>query len=133
MSENFPILVVDDSAAMRQTVKSVLIARGYDKIEMASNGTEALQKCAEASFKIVFLDWNMPGVDGMSFLQSFRSNTANQKSAVVMLTALSDKKSVIAAMEAGATYYMTKPVSTENIQKKLEQAIEWVKTQEALP
>ena len=72
---------------------------GYPNVHIASNGVEALEKCREHSFKVLFLDWNMPEMDGMNFLQKYRNELNIRNTAVVMLTALSDKKSILTALE----------------------------------
>jgi len=125
-----PILVVDDSAVIRQTVKGTLDNMGCACVDVAANGAEALKKCKAKSFKVIFLDWNMPEMDGLAFLKAYRGELGIKNTAVVMLTAMSDKKDILLALENGATDYVTKPVSIDTIQKKMAQAIEWLAKQE---
>jgi PleD family two-component response regulator len=130
MENDDPILIVDDSAAIRQTVKGALINKGYTNLHTASNGREALEKCRHKDFKVVFLDWSMPDVDGLTFLQAFRGELANKDAAVIMLTAMSDKKSILTALENGATDFAAKPVSIETMHKKMDKAKEWLASRE---
>ncbi len=125
-----PILIVDDSAVIRQTVKGTLNNMGCPNIDVAIHGTDALNKCKIQRYKVIFLDWNMPEMDGISFLKIFRSDPCNKNTAIVMLTAMSDKKDILVALENGATDYVTKPVSIDTVQKKMNQAIEWLAKQE---
>lgn len=124
------ILIVDDSAVIRQTVKGTLIGMGCPNVQLAANGAEALSKCKTHQFKVIFLDWNMPEMDGLEFLKVYRHELGVKNSAVIMLTAMSDKKDILLALENGATDYVTKPVSIDTIKKKMNQALEWVAKQE---
>lgn len=134
MEKDAPILLVDDSMAMRQTIKSVLISLGFSNMQAATNGVEALAKIrasvkASAPFKIIFLDWNMPEMDGFHVLQVCRGDLGLRETAIIMLTAVSDQKSIVKAMNAGANSYITKPVSAETISTKIEQISAWMEAQ----
>jgi two-component system chemotaxis response regulator CheY len=134
MQKESPILLVDDSMAMRHTVKNILTSAGYTNIQVASDGKEALAKIKEATdhnqmFKVIFLDWNMPEMDGLEFLKICRGELAIKDTAIIMLTAVSDQKSVVLALGSGATSYITKPVSAETIIKKIEQIGNWFAAQ----
>ena len=125
-----PFLLVDDSMAMRQTVINVLNGVGFENIEIASNGKEALEKIKAVAntprmYKVIFLDWNMPEMDGLEFLKKCRADYAMNDLAVIMLTAVTDQKSVVMALDCGATSYITKPVTPETILKKVEQIGKW--------
>jgi CheY-like chemotaxis protein len=134
MEKNAPILLVDDSMAMRQTINKVLADLDYTNIHTANNGIEALVKIkdsvkAGAPFKMIFLDWNMPAMDGYSLLQLCRGELGLHDTAIIMLTAVSDQKSIVKAMNAGANSYITKPVSPETIATKIEQVSAWMDNQ----
>ncbi len=127
------ILIVDDSAVIRQTVQNTLNGMGCPNVEVAANGVDALNKCKAHPFKVIFLDWNMPEMDGITFLKTYRVELGIRNSAVIMLTAMSDKKDILMALENGATDYVTKPVSVDTIRKKMSQAIDWLAKQERKP
>ena len=129
------ILLVDDSVSMRQTVKNILTADGYTNIHGASNGKEALAKirhCLDQGemFRLIFLDWNMPEMDGLDFLRVCRKDLGLKNVAIIMLTAVSDQKSVITALSSGATSYIAKPVSAGTLLKKIDQVDGWLAAQE---
>lgn len=131
ISSDSSILLVDDSLAMRQTVKNILNAAGYRNIHIASDGKEALGRINTAAqhgemFRVIFLDWNMPEMDGLEFLKACRADPRTKNVAIVMLTAVSDQKSVVTAMNSGATSYITKPVSSDTLLKKLGQVSVWL-------
>lgn len=133
MDKDFGILLADDSMVMRQTVKSVLASEGYFNVQVASTGVDALAKIREsiankAPFKLIFMDWNMPGMDGLSLLKLCRGDLGLKDTAIIMLTAVSDQQSVISVMKAGANAYLIKPVSADMIISKLEQVTAWMET-----
>ena len=130
MQNNDGILVVDDSSIMRQTVKNALVAAGYTNVVVASNGVDAMEKCRAQTFKVIFLDWNMPEMDGISFLKAYRNDWSAQKTAIIMVTAVSNKADVLTALENGVTDYITKPVSPDTIVKKMKMVKEWLAEQE---
>lgn len=127
MSATFPILVVDDSMPMRLTIQNMLTTAGYREIDLASNGKIAWQRVTDAvrdgkcRYKVIFLDWNMPEMDGITFLRLCRADPILSDVAIIMLTAISDKKSVIEALNSGATSYIIKPASADTVLKKLNQ------------
>ena len=125
------LLLVDDSMAMRQTIKNVLTDEGFKNIHTASDGKEAMARIKGAMendqmYNIIFLDWHMPEMDGLEFLKTCRNEMGLKKVAIIMLTAVSDQKSVITALNSGATSYITKPVSAKTLLTKIEQVSEWL-------
>ncbi len=138
LSKETPILLVDDSMAIRQIVKNVLVSAGYTNIQSAADGREALAKIKGnmengTMYKVIFLDWNMPEMDGLEFLKICRSDLHLNDVAIVMLTAVSDQKSVVTALSNGATAYITKPVSSETVLKRLDQIGQWFESQGRAP
>ncbi len=138
LSMNARILLVDDSIAMRQTVCNALHAAGYTNVDIAGDGKEATTKIKDAitnqdMYKIIFLDWNMPEMDGLSFLKLCRGELGLKDVAIIMLTAVADQKSLVEALGAGATSYMTKPVPVEAILRKVEQVGAWIDAQGSRP
>jgi len=98
------VLVVDDSAVMRRIVKKALNEGGLSDIEEAENGKEALEKAGNAD--IVFTDWNMPVMDGLTFVKEFRKTS---QTPIVMLTTEGGQKEVLEAMKSGVNDYIVKP------------------------
>jgi two-component system chemotaxis response regulator CheY len=132
MPVDLSVLIVDDSVIVRQTVTNFLADLGYSNVQTANNGAEALKlakdKLASGAdpFDVIFLDRNMPEMDGMTFIKTYRNELNLIETAIIMLTAYSDQNSIIEALEAGAASYIIKPVSTETIKKKMEVATEWL-------
>jgi CheY-like chemotaxis protein len=131
LSPDAPILLVDDDVVMLQTTQKILNGAGLKNIHLAGNGKEALDKIkvaleAKQMFKIIFLDWNMPEMDGLSFLKVCRGDLAIKDVAIIMITSFSDQKSLILALGSGATTFMTKPVSSDALLRKVEQIANWI-------
>jgi len=131
LSPDAPILIVDDDVAMQQTTIKALNDAGYINVQIAKNGNEALDKIkavlkTKDMFKIILLDWNMPEMDGLTFLKLCRSDLSLKDVAIIMVTAYTDQKSLILALGNGATTFLPKPVSPETLLRKIEQIGNWI-------
>jgi two-component system chemotaxis response regulator CheY len=113
-------LVVDDSSVVRKVVSRIVKTLGFTPVE-AENGQEALDKSKEQTPEVVLLDWNMPVMNGMDFLQEFRKHKENQNVKVIFCTTENDVTKIMCAMEAGANEYIMKPFDEEIIKTKFSQ------------
>ena len=104
---NARILVIDDEPQIRRVMRTGLTAQGYF-IDDAKSGDEALEKLRHARFDLVLLDMNMPGMSG---LETCREIRAASDVAIIMLTVRNSEADKIAALDAGADDYVTKPFS----------------------
>lgn len=109
------ILLVDDSPTMRRMVRASLRGIGSLTFGEAGNGLEALERLALAPVDLLILDLNMPDMHGMEVLRFVRSHPAYRAIPIIMLTTRGDRDSRIAAMEAGASCYLTKPFSPQTL------------------
>ena len=118
------ILSVDDSSTMRKIVGSVVKALNYDFLE-ASDGNEALDVLTREyeSVKMILLDWNMPGMNGIDFLQAVKKNNVFRSIPVIMVTTQGEKNSIVKAVQAGAVNYILKPFTPEDLIKKIMQCV----------
>ncbi len=114
------ILVVDDSLVMRRIIGSAAGVLGAECIE-AANGQLALGRLnAEPdAFCLVCLDWNMPVMSGYDFLKALRADPRWSTLPVLMITTEGSRDSIIAALKAGATGYLTKPFNQQDLQSKI--------------
>ncbi len=101
-------LVVDDSRVVRKVARRILEARGFDVAE-AENGQDALLSCREALPRCVLLDWNMPIMNGLTFLRALRAEFGIAGPAVVFCTTQNEVAQMEAAIESGAQDYIMKP------------------------
>ncbi len=101
------ILVIDDEPQIRRVMRMSLSAQGYF-IDDAKSGDEGLEKLRKDRFDLVLLDMNMPGLSG---LETCRQIRAGSDMAIIMLTVRNREEDKIAALDAGADDYVTKPFS----------------------
>ena len=114
------VLVVDDSRIMRNIVKNTFTELNIPCTYLeAENGKKALQLLETNKVNIVFLDWNMPEMDGFDFLKKVKSMPDYQNLPVVMVTSEAAKYNVIEALDAGATDYIVKPVHDKVFKQKV--------------
>lgn len=113
------ILLVDDSKTMRQLVKRALRQAGYENLQIgeAGNGAEALTMMHASQPKLVLSDWNMPEMLGIDLLRQVRS--ANCQVPFGFITSESSDDIREAAEKAGASFFITKPFTPENIDAAL--------------
>jgi DNA-binding response OmpR family regulator len=120
------VLVVDDNVVVRKLIEVNLSTMGFKKIEVASNSQEAQDKIAATPYDIVFLDWNMPGKSGYALMQEYREERKYDGIAFVMVTAESQERYVREAVKAGATSYITKPISPATFAEKVGKVLAWL-------
>lgn len=113
-------LIVDDSRVVRKVARRILEARGYTVAE-APDGQQALALCRQALPDCVLLDWNMPVMDGMSFLRALRAEFGPDDPPVVFCTTENDMAHIAQAIESGAQEYIMKPFDEEILVSKLAQ------------
>lgn len=102
------ILIVDDSASVRQVVSIALKGGGYDVIE-AVDGRDALNKLTGQKVHLIVSDVNMPNMDGISFVKELKTRDAYKFTPVIMLTTESQEDKKQAGQAAGAKAWVVKP------------------------
>lgn len=113
-------LVVDDSRVMRLIIGKIVKENGFEVIE-AGNGQEALDqlRATDSGITLALVDWNMPVMDGLSFVQAARADGAFSALRMIMVTTESGSEQVARAIEAGADEYLMKPFTKESLRDKL--------------
>ncbi|MCK2127723.1 chemotaxis response regulator CheY [Thauera aromatica] len=122
--KNMRILVVDDFPTMRRIVRSLLKELGYNNVDEAEDGQDALTKLRAGGFQFVVSDWNMPNLDGLEMLRQIRADDALKALPVLMVTAEARKENIIAAAQAGANGYVVKPFTAATLEEKLNKIFE---------
>ena len=105
-------LVVDDSRVVRKVARRILETHGF-KVEEAADGKQALDACRETLPDCVLLDWNMPVMDGITFLGHLREEFGPEKPPVLFCTTENDIAHITRALETGAQEYIMKPFDEE--------------------
>jgi|SRR5215469_1735957 len=115
------ILVVDDSAAIRKILQRVLRQTGMaiNTIHEAGDGEEALKLMKLQKIDLVLTDINMPHMDGLQLLAALRNSGEWAKIPVVMITTEGGEAKVAEAVRLGATGYVRKPFTADQIKEKL--------------
>ena len=108
------ILIADDDARMRQTLREALHTFGYDDIIEAADGTEAAQQVAAAHPDLVLLDLKMPKMNGIEALQTLRQ--LDPHLAIVILSAYPTFEGADKAFDMGAAEFVTKPFDLDHLE-----------------
>ena len=113
-------LVVDDSRVVRMVARRILEANHFT-VRESEDGARALASCRENLPDAVLLDWNMPVMDGISFLRALRAEFGPDRPVVIFCTTESEMQFVQEAIEAGAQEYIMKPFDEEIVMGKFAQ------------
>lgn len=118
------ILAVDDDPYILQVLRLVLTAGGYSDVTLAKDAVQAEKMIAEAEvpFDIFLLDIQMPGKSGIELCRAIRSEYGHADAPIIMLTAMSEKRYVDEAFQAGASDYLSKPFETIELQARVRAA-----------
>ena len=110
------VIVIDDSRAMRSILRKNLMEVGCEVIAEAVHGADGLARLRELGpADLALVDWNMPEMDGLTFVSTVRQGQLAQQMRIVMVTTESEAERVAAALAAGADEYVTKPFTPEEI------------------
>jgi len=114
-------LVVDDSRVIRKVARRILEDLGFEIAE-ASDGMEAMAWCRTAMPEAILLDWNMPVMDGLTFLRELRKEPDGHEPVVVFCTVENDLEHIAQALDAGADEYIMKPFDGDILESKFAEA-----------
>lgn len=117
---SMPVLVVDDYKTMIRIIRNLLKQLGFDDIDDAADGVEALGRLREKQYGLVISDWNMEPMTGYELLKEIRSDDGLQKTPFIMVTAESKTENVIAAKKAGVNNYIVKPFNAQTLKSKID-------------
>ncbi len=116
------ILLVDDSKAMRTFLNHLLGELGLTAAAQAEDGLQALDlilKNDGAPFDLALVDWDMPRMNGLELVQAVRSRSQYAEMKLMMVTTQNSLARVTAAIDAGATDFLMKPVTRDSLEEKL--------------
>src|ERR1700757_2445797 len=123
------IIVVDDQPKIRRFMRTTLVAEGYE-VDEAKTGEEALDSIRELRPDLVVLDMNMPGMGGLAACRQIRRDS---DVAIVMLTVRNSEEDKVAALDAGADDFVTKPFSTPELMARIRAALRRVPSAQPSP
>lgn len=120
VDSSLPILVVDDYQTMVRIIRNLLKQIGFENIDDASNGQDALAKIQEKHYGLIISDWNMEPMTGYQLLQKVREDKDHSGIPFIMITAESKTDNVIAARKAGVSHYIVKPFNAATLKAKID-------------
>ncbi len=118
------LLVVDDNEANRYTLTQRLRRDGYDDIDEAENGRQALEKLAARAYDLVLLDITMPDLNGYEVLERLKSDMALRNIPVIMISAVDELESVVRCIGLGAEDYLPKPFDAVLLRARVGASLE---------
>lgn len=108
------VMIVDDSAGIRQIVGYTLRTAGYDVME-AVDGADALARLAGQKIHLIICDVNMPNMDGISFVKEIKKSADHKFVPIIMLTTESQERKKLEGQAAGAKAWVVKPFQPEQL------------------
>jgi two-component system chemotaxis response regulator CheY len=117
---SLPILVVDDYQTMVRIIRNLLKQIGFENVDEAANGAEALAKIEQRNYGLIISDWNMEPMTGFQLLQKVREFKDRADIPFIMVTAESKTDNVVAARRAGVNHYIVKPFNALTLKAKID-------------
>ncbi|MBN8530182.1 MAG: response regulator [Caulobacterales bacterium] len=114
-------LIVDDSRIIRKVARRIVEALTFE-VDEAADGSEALAYCASTLPDVILLDWNMPVMDGLTFLRRLRALPGGDRPKVLFCTIETRADRIAEALSAGADDYVMKPFDGQILESKLTEA-----------
>lgn len=120
MNKDMQILAVDDQAAMRGIMKTLLGELGFSNITLANDGDEAFASLQKGGYDLVVSDWNMPNMSGLELLKAIRADDSLSALPVLLVTGEAKKEQIVEAAQCGVNGYVVKPFTAGTLKEKLE-------------
>ena len=115
----FKILIVDDKANMRRTMRNMLRLLGFNSFREADDGDNALQRLRAEKFDFVICDWNMPRMNGLDVLREVKQDDRFKELPFLMVTAEVEEATVAESIEADVDGYVIKPLLPKTLEEKM--------------
>ena len=121
--ENLKILLVDDSSTMRRILVNTVKKAGYEDINEASDGKEALVSLYAGKYDLLMTDWNMPNMDGLQLVEAVRADGKLKGLFILMVTTRNMKEDIVKAIRSGVNGYIVKPFDAKQIKDKIQEIV----------
>ncbi len=124
MTNNFPLtsfsaLIVDDCRTTRMILRRALENLSF-VVDEAEHGQDALERCdANGSYDLAMIDWNMPVMDGLNLVNALSARPQYQDMSILMISTRNELDEMLEAISSGATDYLTKPFTEDELKHKL--------------
>jgi two-component system chemotaxis response regulator CheY len=121
MDTKLRVMLIDDSKTMRNIQRTMLTQMGFETLEEAQDGQDALSKLGAFRPELILCDWNMPNLDGLEFVKQARSRGC--AAPIIMVTTESEKTKVVTAIRAGVNNYVVKPFTQEVLSARITETL----------
>lgn len=118
-----PVLIVDDYKTMLRIIHNLLKQLGFNNVDEATDGAQALAKMRSKNYGLVISDWNMEPMTGYELLKEVRADDHLKATPFIMVTAESKTDNVVAAKKAGVNNYIVKPFNAATLKTKIQAVI----------
>ena len=115
------VMLVDDSKTMRTIQRNILMQLGFKEIEEACDGLDALSKVGPFAPELLLVDWNMPNMDGITVVKTYRAQGG--RSPILMVTTEAEKTRVVEAIRAGVNNYVVKPFTPDSLSQRINETL----------
>jgi len=122
--DDLKILVVDDSPTMRKIIIGQLNQSGYFETGEAEDGVQGIEELENGDYNFILTDWNMPNMDGLTFIQTLRGRPEFAGIPILVVTTRNTQGDVINAIKAGANNYVVKPFGPTQLSDKIEKVLQ---------
>ncbi len=126
-SSHYNVLVVDDEAIVRESIRDWLKDAGYD-VATAESGEEALESVAKQDFGVMVLDIRLPGKTGIDVLKEVKAQRPWMKS--IIITAYPSEETVDEAKKLGAIDYLVKPIAPDDLERLIRETLKNISSQQ---
>ncbi len=114
-------LIADDSNLARVVLINAAKQAGFDQFDQAQDGLEAIELIKHSHYDVIFMDWNMPNMQGIDAVRAIRA--MGKTMPIIMVTGLADQMHVNEAIEAGVNNYLIKPFKPETAINKIGETL----------
>ena len=119
----YRVLIVDDEESMRLLLAGMLAQELEVDVQLAGTCEQALRLAESHTYDAILLDLMMPGIGGFGVLYGVRRSAPNANTPIIMVSVVSEKKSIERCLAAGANAYLTKPVRSAELGKVLKEQL----------
>ena len=126
MNASFVILIVDDSDSLRNLIRKSLESAGFTNLLEAVDGKDALDVLMEHKVDLIISDINMPKVNGFELLRALKNHSSLKTIPFIILTSETENETYKEAIKTGATDFIKKPFTKEDLIVKIKSIIEWL-------
>jgi two-component system chemotaxis response regulator CheY len=118
-----PILVVDDYSTMRRILRNLLKQLGFENVDEAPDGQEAVALMRKRSYGLVISDWNMEPMSGLDLLRTVRSDDRLSRTPFMLVTAAEKPEYADTARSAKASSYLVKPFTVHTLKAQIDSIV----------